>query len=97
MSRSYKRIPICKDNGKGHKEAKRLANKRFRRSNIDAISKSNFYKKYSESYDIADYICYWPKERAINEYQNGFNEYLKAKYPTLDSFLQYWEKCMIKK
>ena len=51
MSRSFKHIPSWRDRSK--KWAKRVANKKVRRSNI--LDNGMFYKRISESWDIRDY------------------------------------------
>lgn len=65
------------------------------------------YKKHNEQWDIADDIQRWPREDAIRAYEEmtGPNaactswspEEFKKNYPTLESFLEYWAKCMRRK
>lgn len=57
MSRSYKSVPVIKDNKYGRKKAKRLANKAVRKSD-EVAGKGNIHKKVSCSYDICDYKSY---------------------------------------
>lgn len=100
MGKSVKKTPIIKDNGKGKKKDKALANRATRRKLKDpdfSISDGKSYKKEYESYRIADYVCRWTQEEAIEEY-NKINSFIdKRKYPTLESFLNYWKKCMLRK
>lgn len=96
MSRSYKKIPISKDNGYA-KYGKRFANKTVRRT-TDLPLKGGYYKKLYESWNIHDYVVYWPLEEAIAKWNNpDWNSYLKEKYDTLEKFLSYWKKCMLRK
>ena len=55
MSRSYRKTPIIKDNGK-HKQ--REANKKVRRENCGNDAE---YKKHYDQYDICDYYCFIDK------------------------------------
>ena len=50
MSRSFKKTPIVKDNRRGRKKSKRLANRKIR--NTAALSNGKFYRKVFCSYDI---------------------------------------------
>jgi len=102
MSRSYKKNPIIKDNGKGKKDMKAIANRAVRRKLNDPeyeIADGKAYKKEFESWNIADYVARWTKEEAIAEYdkrcveEDGF----RKEWPTLESWLNFWEKCMRRK
>lgn len=100
MGKSVKKTPIIKDNGKGKKKDKALANRATRRKLKDpdfSIPDGKSYKKEYESYRIADYVCRWTKEEAIEEYNKISSFIDKQKYPTLESFLNYWKKCMLRK
>ena len=98
MSRSYKKAPICKDNGIG-KNAKRLANKVVRRAKIENLKtgKSNSYRKQSNSYNIHDYVSYWSREEAIKNYEEDKCGRWQSMFPTLEEFLNYWAKCCQRK
>lgn len=54
MSRSYKKTPILKDNGKSAKLNKQIANRKIRRNSYMIIPKGNLYRKYTETWDIND-------------------------------------------
>lgn len=99
MSRSYRKHPIVKDGGRSKKEDRTLANRIVRRklNNLDyEIADGKAYKKEFESWNIADYISMWTKEEAIKEYER--DEYIdKKRFPTLESWLNFWEKCMHRK
>lgn len=99
MSRSYKKNPITKDNGKSKKTAKTFAVRKTRRKLKDLdydIADGKAYRKEFESWAIADYVTRWTKEKAIQEYET--NQYIdKKRFPTLQSWINYWEKCMHRK
>ena len=94
MSRSYKKNPVVTDN-KGSKYRKRQANQRFRRQiNLDDDMPARpRHKKYTESWDICDYKWRMTKQEAIIWYETQASDYIKKHYPTLDKWLNYWEKC----
>ena len=57
MSRSYKKLPVCKDGGpKWNKFAKRVANKKVR--NTPVIPNGRAYKKVYETWNIHDWVSY---------------------------------------
>lgn len=54
MSRSYKKYPVIKDKNSG---MKKCANRKIRRSKyMEDIPNGKAYRKFSETYDICDYI-----------------------------------------
>jgi hypothetical protein len=61
MSRSYKKNPVTKDNGRSKKKAKQMCNRLFRRrlQRIDPEEEpyfyNNTYRKATNSWDICDY------------------------------------------
>ena len=58
MSRSYKK-PCIKENTRGTKKGKRIANRLLRRNNKQ-FSNGNAYKKYYCSWEITDYkVVMW--------------------------------------
>lgn len=122
MARSYKKHPVCTDgHRRTTKETKQIANRCVRHRNkrivkgyldedpryediltLDQMS----YKRFFCSYNIHDYISYWPLTEAICDYEHPHwiyspwsNEYYHAwdNYKTLEEFLNYWEKCMRRK
>ena len=105
MSRSYKKTPIIKDNGRSKKVQKRFANRRVRNYiKHNDIGKGKQYRKLFDSWEIADYVSRWTKEDAIRDYNSvmkGAPSYAKDYYlenfPTLESFLEFWERSMRKK
>ena len=109
MSRSYKKNPVSKDNQRGGAQyAKRRSAHRSRNLPVESedgetlmSSRSAFKKIFRDQYDIHDYVYRWSREEAIVEYesaQKSPEEYRWMKrYPTLESFLNYWEKCVRRK
>lgn len=93
MSRSYKKNPYCTDGyPKTTKEKKRCANKKVR--NTSDLPQYGGYKKVFDSYDIHDWINYWPWEEAKRRWENsGDDDYIKKHYPTLKSYYRLWLKC----
>ena len=100
MSRSYKKNPVVSDYSKNTtKYNNRLANKRFRKNialEKDTLRKPK-YKHYSQSYNIFDYKIRMSKEEAVIWYNEGAAPDIKKYYPTLESWLNYWEKCYRRK
>lgn len=114
MSRSYKKFPVCKDNGRSKKQQKQIANRIYRRYMKQELSRygedfslpkeKKAYRKNYESYDIADYVSYWPLSDLINYYYHAMIEkeltgvvpYFEWKHPEIDSlekFINYaWKR-----
>ena len=101
MSRSYKKNPIVKDDGKNKKIAKTLATRLTRRkfNKLDyEMANGNAYKKEFESWVIADLTVRWTKERAIKDYETRSKySWFKEQWPTLQDYLNFWAKCMNRK
>ena len=103
MSRSFKKVPIIKDNGKSKKKQKQIASRSVRRKMSDPeheIGNGNAYKKATESYDIADCVCRWTEEEAKQYYLDAEKkgcQWLIKKYPTLEKWMSYWRILMLGK
>ncbi|MBO7474230.1 MAG: hypothetical protein J6U00_09575 [Ruminococcus sp.] len=112
MSRSYKKNPIIKDNNKDSKLAKQHANRLFRRciSERELIAgKSGLHRKYTESWDIHDYVSRWTKAEAEADWEHeellikSGKSYDKSNilwhriYRTKERFMNYWAKCAKRK
>lgn len=100
MSRSKRRTPIVKDHNSG-KWGKKQANKKVRREK-DFDGKGSSYKKIYNSWDIHDYISYYSKEEAINDWEREeidpeYTRWRHQRYKTLDRWLTAWEKMIINK
>ena len=97
MSRSYKKNPFVTDHKCGTtKDSKRIASRRVRRrvKEDEDMPARLPHKKMTESWDICDYKWRETREEAINWYLNECqNEYILKRYPTLKSYLNFWEKC----
>lgn len=103
MSRSYKKFPVSKDGNRKKKQIKQIANRKYRRKmkqdllrQMDESSNpraKKYYRKNFESWDIADYVCYWPLEQVIAAYYKdmcdselyGWTPFFKRKHPEIDS------------
>ena len=106
MSRSYKKNPFVTDNG-DTKQNKRLANRAVRRrlKNEEDIPARLPHKKMTESYNICDYRWRMTREEAIQWYKDQYEwqknkgtlDYFLKRYPTLDAWLKYWDKCCRRK
>ena len=111
MSRSYRKNPIIKDNKRGSKTAKAHANRCFRRSTSKLevhAGKSAVHRRYTESWNIHDYVSRWTRSKAEREWEymqflkkNNITSYKYSyfmnKFKTKDSFMNYWEKCARRK
>ncbi len=104
MSRSYKKNPYVTDGyGKNRKRYKRTANhvvRRLLKQDEDMPSRIN-HKKMTETWMICDYRWRMTREDAIHWYENEMEHeastYFKKHYPTLEAWLEYWEKCYRRK
>ena len=93
MSRSYKKHAWVTDGGTpGTKFAKRMANKKVRRTKN--IPNGSSYKQVYETYDIRDYKYFWTWKDAKKSWENSENDYIKRHYPTLKEFYRYWVTCV---
>lgn len=100
MSRSYKKHPWYTDHTRTYtKFAKHQANIKVRRTK--GLYNGSSYKKLYDSWDIHDWVSYWPKNKAIHHYEvDGFyynGEWIysfdREEFPTSKSFVdKYWKK-----
>ena len=105
MSRSYKKSPYVTDHRRRwSKESKRLANQSFRQqiARDEDMPARPQHKKYTESWNISDYAWRMTREEAIDYYKEhikdeSWNGYIQKRFPTLESWLNYWEKCYRRK
>ena len=85
MSRSYKKFPISKDGNRKKKQIKQIANRKYRRKMKQDLQRQmdessnprakKYYRKNFESWDIADYVSYWPLSAVIDSYSREMREY----------------------
>ena len=104
MSRSYKKNPFVTDGyGGDRKQNKRIANRTVRRrlKDDEDMPARLPHKKMTESWDICDYRWRMTREDAIHWYENEMEHkasaYFKKRYPTLEAWLKYWDKCYRRK
>lgn len=105
MSRSYKKNPVAKD--ASDKAMKRIANRTVRRrvKDDEDMPARLQHRKMTESWMISDYKSRMTREEAIQWYNEqvewqknkGSLTYFQKRYPTLEAWLKYWEKCYIRK
>lgn len=102
MSRSYKKSPFVTDNKrKRSKKVKRSANKTFRKKikQSNSMPRKPQHRKYTDSWDICDYRMRMSKEQAV-EYYNRYVQFYETffeRFPTLNEWLEFWEKQYIRK
>lgn len=100
MSRSYKDSPYCKESSASRhrchrpKFMKRQANKRVRKT--EDIANGGAYKKLFSSWDICDYAWRETRQEAIDKY-NHADEYMLERFPTLQDYINFWEKYYYRK
>lgn len=77
MSRSYKKYPICKDNG--CRDYKKIYNRRLRRSKkfgLEDIPNGNAYRKFNCPWNICDWKCTstWQEFQKSQKYWDDYAE-----------------------
>lgn len=97
MSRSYKKSPVWTDRRNGAKFWKRVSNKKVRKYKGE-LANGNAYKKIYDSWEIHDWVSYYTKQEAIDDYYMRSSSYnpirfnWQDEYPTLEKYLNYmWE------
>ena len=101
MSRSYKKNPFLSIEGNS-KHYKSFANRLVRRSlkSDEDMPARIQHKKISETYHIHDYRDRMSRAEAIYWY-NDDSQYksaaFKKRFPTLEAWLKYWDKCYRRK
>ena len=107
MSRSYKKNPVATDRSQGTKAMKRIANRIVRRriKDDEDIPARLQHKKMTETWNICDYRWRMTRQEAIQWYKEelewqknkGSLKYFLKRYPTIEDWLKYWEKCCRRK
>ena len=94
MSRSYKKVPISKDNQNCCKKDKQRANRKIRRTNKLSLYQNKEYSKITNTWDIHDYVSRWTKQEAIDYYNlHKEEEWFKKRYRSLEDYLlKVWYK-----
>lgn len=94
MSKSYKKFPCVKAYSAG---AKKMANRKFRRSNKFEdipLNEKGYYRKCTNQYDIWDYGCYYPESQVMRDIEN--EEYSYRCNDEKDH-IDWWERCFLRK
>lgn len=81
MSRSYKKYPIIRQ----ERVDKKVWNRAVRNLELDYSLKGSQYKKIIPNFDTWAYR--WTLEEAIKSYIPS------SRYPTLESWIEYWKRC----
>jgi hypothetical protein len=99
MSRSYKKNPYSKDGGRSSRPGKQMSSRAFRRDakvKIHTYRYDDLWLKSTQavcSYDVNDYISYYPKSEAISDFYDNSGRYgMYSIYESLYEALQNWEK-----
>lgn len=88
MSRSYKRVPCCRDYNKG---AKKYAN-RYVRRNYFLIPSGMAYKKLFCSYNICDYKFF----DSFRSYRKAVIQYHRKKYSDKELYRMWYRDYKMK-
>lgn len=92
MSRSYKRYPKVKQE-KLKKSDKVILNRRLRHLDVHQLFRGSQYKRRLPNWETWQYRWTW--EDAIKDWHEL--DYLREKYPTLESYRNYYEHCVVRK
>lgn len=91
MSRSFKKVPLCKDNSRG---MKKIANRTVRRQGF--LGKGSYYKKVFESWNIHDYKFTSTFEEFVNNTRQYNHEMslrgYSCKEETTEELYKVWYK-----
>lgn len=85
MSRSYKKFPVVRQ----ERVDKHFWNRRFRRQKLNYATRGSQYKRFWSNWD--DWNYRWTLQEAIESYIPSKH------YPTLESWIEYWKKCCLRK
>lgn len=91
MSKSYKKYPIVRQ----EKEDYRYLNRQLRHDKLAEFPKGGSYRRHKPHWNAWTYR--WTKEQAIQQYQKDKLGWIKRDFPTLDTWLNYWKSCCIRK
>ena len=93
MSRSYKKQPFYHGGGWISKTcANKLLRARLKSSDPDmSLPKGKQYRKYVETYEINDFISYWPLDQAVADWMR-FDRF-QGRYSSEHDFITHcWAK-----
>lgn len=85
MAKSYKKFPIVRQ----ERVDKKNWNRKIRNLDIDYCLRGSQYKKIEPNWDNWSYR--WSLEEAIDCYKPN------KQFPTLESWINYWERCCKRK
>lgn len=89
MSRSYRKYPLVIQ----EKDDCRYYNRKCRHAKEEELPKGAAYRrKYSSGWR---WQYRWTREEAIRQFYS--NEWIQKRYETLEAWLNYYEKCTIRK
>lgn len=92
MSRSYKRYPKVKQE-RLTKSDKIILNRRLRHLDIGVVFRGSQYKRRLPNWETWQYRWTW-KDAVKDWYEL---DYLREEYPTLESYRNYYESCVLRK
>lgn len=92
MSRSYKRYPKVKQE-RLTKSDKIILNRRLRHLDVQVVYRGSQYKHRLPNWKTWQYRWTW--EDAIKDWYEC--DYLRKEYPTLESYRNYYESCVLRK
>lgn len=92
MSRSYKRYPKVKQE-KLKKSDKVILNRRLRHLDVHQSFRGSQYKRRLPNWETWQYRWTW--EDAVEDWYEL--DYLRKEYPTLESYRNYYEHCVLRK
>lgn len=92
MSRSYKKYPKLKQE-RLSKVDRRFINKSNRHKYTDTALRGSQFKRVSPNWETWQYRWTWSE--ALDSYYRW--SHLQAGYPTIESYYNFWKKCVIRK
>jgi hypothetical protein len=93
MSKSYKKYPVVRQE-KINKTDKKINNRKIRHQRIDYSLKGGMYQKLM----VGDWHYIWTKQDAIKKYNScQDNKFFIKQFPTLEDYIDFWEKCCVRK
>ena len=92
MSRSYKRYPKVKQE-RLTKSDKIILNRRLRHLDVQVAYRGSQYKRRLPNWETWQYRWTW--EEAVEDWHNY--SFLRIQYPTLESYRNYYEACVLRK
>lgn len=92
MSRSYKRYPKVKQE-RLTKSDKIILNRRLRHLDVNQPFRGSQYKHRLPNWETWQYRWTW--EDAVKDWYEL--DYLRKEYPTLESYRNYYEHCVVRK